>query len=346
VWLWGAQSLNAADLARLLDRTPTARPVLLVMTSCFSGGFAELVFSEADSAKGPARPVRCGLFASTWDREAAGCDPNPSRRQQQSYGLYFLNALRHADRDGRPLAAAAIDFDHDGQVSPLEAHAYLRIAARSISVPTTTSERWLREVAPRAGPETASRVRPGPRSARQTERAPAPAQTERRLAWPEEHAVVAGLGRSLGLGDAAAAHARRALLEGVRVTADRALQALEQERDERLRVLQLVLLERWPELGDAWRADFAATLARDRQAIAALLEGSEQARAYRAAEEAVVQASQGYAELEEQLALVERLVRAHDNLELAARLEARGGAALARFRLLLACERSWPRQAK
>ena len=321
VWLWGAQSLSAADLVGVLDAAPASRPVLLVMSSCFSGGFAELVFAGADSAKGSARPSRCGLFASTWDREAAGCDPNPSRRQQQSYGLYFLNALRSADREGRPLAAAAIDFDHDGRVSPLEAHAHVRIAARSISVPTTTSERWLREVGPRTG-------------------------AERRFAWPEEEAVVRELGRSLGLGDAVAVQARRAMLDGVRATADSALQELEQERDERLRALQLVLLERWPELDDAWRSDFAPTLARDREAISALLEGSEEARSYRAAEDAVARASQGYAELEEQLALVERLVRAHENLELSARLEVRGGAGLEHFRQLLACERGWPGQGR
>ena len=321
VWLWGAQSLSAADLGDLLDRAPGSRSVLLVMSSCFSGGFAELVFAGADPTKGAARQNRCGLFASTWDREAAGCDPNPSRRQQQSYGLYILHALRGADREGRPLPTAAIDLDRDGRISPLEAHARVRIAARSISVPTTTSERWLREVAPRAG-------------------------AERRFAWPEEEAVSTELGRSLGLGDAVAARARKAMLETVRTTADGALDELEQERDERLRALQLVLLERWPELDDAWRADFASTLARDREAIAAVLEGSDEARAYRAAEDAVERASHGYAELEEQLALVERLVRAHENLELAARLEARGGSGLERFRQLLACERGWPGQGR
>ena len=321
VWLWGADSLSAVDLAALLDRAPAPRPALWVMSSCFSGGFAELIFAQADEAKGHAPPNRCGLFASTWDREAAGCDPNPNRRQQQSYGLFFLNALRRTDRDGRPLPAAAVDFDGDGQVSPLEAHARVRIAARSISVPTTTSERWLREAAPQTG-------------------------AERPFVWPEESAVVAELGRALGLANAVAARARQATLDDLRITADRALEALERERDQRLHALQLRLLERWPELDDAWRTDFAATLTREHGAIQAMLDRSSEAQAYREAEDGVQRASEGYAELEEQLAMVDRLVRAHENLELAARLQARGGPPFDYFRQLLACERGWPGEGK
>src|SRR4029077_2773259 len=104
------------------------------------------------SANGPAGSVRCGLFASTWDREASGCDPDPDRREQESYPLHFLHALRAEDRDGHPLNRDDLDLDHDGTISLLEAHTRARIMDASIDVPTTTSERWLRGVAPASGP--------------------------------------------------------------------------------------------------------------------------------------------------------------------------------------------------
>ena len=94
VVLWGGQVLTARQLARRLDRAPQHRPVRLVMSSCFSGGFAEIAFADADPGQGGAVGERCGLFASTWDREASGCDPDPDRRAQQGYALYFWNALK------------------------------------------------------------------------------------------------------------------------------------------------------------------------------------------------------------------------------------------------------------
>ena len=59
---------------------------------------------------------RCGLFAGTWDRQTSGCDANPDRKAQESYGLHFIHALSRTERTGAPLADALIDFDHDGVV--------------------------------------------------------------------------------------------------------------------------------------------------------------------------------------------------------------------------------------
>ncbi len=112
--LWAQSEINAADLAARLDRSP--RPVRLVMTTCFSGGFAELVFRDADPSLGATPNDRCGLFAAPWDLEATGCDPNPDRAAQEGYGLHFLNALRGSDRDGKPLPLPAVDLDGDGDI--------------------------------------------------------------------------------------------------------------------------------------------------------------------------------------------------------------------------------------
>jgi hypothetical protein len=313
VRLWGGGAISVAELTSELDRS--ARPLRLIMASCFSGGFADIAFRDANEKNGPTDADRCGLFAATWDREAAGCDPNPDRRAQESYAVHFFNALRGADRHGSPLPLAALDLDGDGRVSLLEAHTRVRVASRSLSVPTTTSERWLRHVAPSSG-------RGVP------------------LDLPEEHAVVDALGKALSLADADAARRRLEQLDTALQRADDTVAKREQALDQAWTQLRMDLLLRWPTLDDPYHPDYRATIERDETAILTVLETGEAARRYLDAVDSSNQAHAGTDELEVQSALVERLVRAYDNIELAARLHARGGPAFERYQRLLACERS------
>src|SRR4029453_14151341 len=99
-----------------------------------------VVSPQANPPGGAAPGNRCGFFASTWDRPANGCDPDPERGRQEGYSLHFLEAPRGQDRAGAPVAG--LDLDGDGKVSLLEAHTRARIASRSLDVPPPTSERW------------------------------------------------------------------------------------------------------------------------------------------------------------------------------------------------------------
>lgn len=316
--MWGDSDLDAVDLATALDGAPEGRRTRIVIDSCYAGGFADIAFVRADEAAGPPARDRCGFFAATWDREATGCDPDPDRHAHESYGLHFFHALRRQARDGTPLGPEAVDFDGDGRVSLLEAHSRVRIASRSIDVPTTTSERWLRHAAPADGPKSPVRL-------------------------PEEDAVIAAIAGELGiadrLGDA------RALLEQARadLTAaeDRAGDAEDVENDFARRT-SAVLLARWPALDDPWHPDFAETLARNRDAIAATLDESEEFRMYRRADEEAERRSTELEATELRTAPLERLVRALDTEELAARLHAAGGRDWSHYERLLACERSAP----
>ncbi|MDC0669693.1 hypothetical protein [Nannocystis radixulma] len=314
--LWGQTTLRVAKLAEVLDAGQ--RPAQVVATSCFSGAFAELVFARADSEAGPAKPLRCGLFAATAEREASGCDPNPDRAAQEGYSLHLLNALRGRGRGGEALPPAELDLDGDGQISLLEAHARARIASEGIDVPTTTSERWLRATAPRRG-------------------------KSRTAALPEEDAVIARLSAALGyvgreaevesdfrnvLKDMADAYARLDAASGREDTAYRAAAA--------------ELLARFPVLDDPWHPDFAPTLAAHRVDIAGLLADSPQYAEFRAAQADAATAQGEVAELLARSAKLERLVRALENRTLAGRLKARGGAAWSTFEALLACERGRP----
>ncbi len=315
VSLWGGHRLTAEELAGWLDGA--ARPVQLVVTTCYGGGFAEAVFRGADPAQGVAQG-RCGLFATTHDLPASGCDPNPVREAQEGYALHLFSALARRDRDGKLLPASAVDLDGDGAVSLAEAHARARIDLDSVDVPTTTSERWLRQVAPGKGRRLAVPL--------VEERAVARALAQR-TRLPEERAAVR---RELTLREAAITRARERLDRAAAVEDDTAREAIG------------ALLARWPVLDDPWHPDFAELLRCQRKAIEEHLRSSRAYAEYQDARDDAEDAEDQHWTLRRQAAPVERLGRALETIELAERLRARGGADWKRYEELVACERGVP----
>ena len=318
VRLWGGWGLTTAELAETLDRDGAGRRVRVIIAACFSGGFAELAFAEADAEQGAAPTDRCGLFATTWDRESSGCDPNPSRDAQEGYSLHFLHALRGEDREGRRLPGPELDLDSDGRVSLLEAHTRARIESMSIDVPTTTSEEWLRSVAPERGPVA-------------------------EVSLPEEEAVVHALSERLGTDGRDAVAARLDEIARLREEQEPRLSALEDEADARWATLRIGLLERWPVLDDPFHPAFQTTLREGRGAIERYLFDSPEALAWATARRALEGSPDGgdpRREVEESHLL--RLARAQNTLRLASLLRAQGGESWARYARFLACERSGP----
>lgn len=315
IGLWGGTSLSVRELAELHDGSQ--RPLRLVVTSCFSGGFAELAFHQAQADLGPSHVSRCGVFAGTADRETSGCDPDPQRRRQESYALHLLHALSGEGRNGEPLHATEVDLDGDGQVSLLEAHARARVMARSIDVPTSTSERYLRAVQS------------------QGTRLPF-----RELLWREEDHVVQALGARLGAQSQGEAEEGLRAVQRRIAALDRALQGAEAALDDAYLELVTRLLARFPVLSDAYHPDFKATLTEHRVALASMLHDSVQARAYQVAQHEVNDFDQELLRQEVQEAQWQRLVRAYENVGLAAALAQRGGAELAYYKQLLECERA------
>jgi hypothetical protein len=313
--LWGGRPLTVARLAELHEGHP--RALHMVATSCFSGGFAELAFAHADEHAGPSKVPRCGLFAGTWDRETSGCDANPDRRAQESYGLHFIHALGKTDRAGKPLAPELIDFDHDGVVSLLEAHTRARIAAASLDVPTTTSERWLRSVEAGTAP------------------------IDRKL-LPEDAAVTDQLGEALGLRDEGAVEARWKALEKKLDDLNDSMDDAEDGLDDANANLGSRLLERWPMLDDPFHPDFGNALRMDRDAIDDVLTHSPEATERTEAQGEVDRVDERLSSLEVEEARVLRLRRAYETLHRAAALMRRGGKAARYYMELLTCERSQP----
>jgi hypothetical protein len=313
--LWGGDGLTPQRLAQLHEAAP--RPLCVMVASCFSGGFAELAFAGADERAGVTTAPRCGLFAGTWDRETSGCDPDPERRNQEGYSLHVLNVLSARDRTGSALPLRDLDYDGDGRVSLLEAHAWASIAGQSIDVPTTTSERYLRALQPPTG------------------------RTEPAL-LPEHEAVVARLSARLGLLGEAAARARWQALDTRLAELDQRVATAQDELDAGYGALAASLLARWPVLDDPYHAELAPLLGREHAAIDAALRDSAEARTYHAADDALAEVENARAAVEVEEAVVLRLVRAHETLRLAGALRARGGPRWAAYQRLLACERLVP----
>lgn len=311
--LWEQSVIDVIDLAEHLDRSP--RPVRVVATTCFSGGFAELVFRGADETQGASPHDRCGLFAAPWDLEASGCDPNPDRGTQEGYGLHVLNALRGRDRDGTPLPISTLDLDGDRHISLLEAHTRARIASPSADVPTTTAERWLRHAAPEQGPEA-------------------------EVSLPEEEAVIDALAERLHLrGKELQAHLELQRLGDDIEAVLRRLEDAQQEEDAAYRRAAADLLARWPVLDDPWHPEHRSLVERERRAIGEHLERSPTYDAYVAARQEVDRLGGRLWELRRRSAPYERLTRALDNRTLARRLRAEGGEDWSTFERILACER-------
>ncbi len=318
VRLWGGAPISVVDMGELLDELPKPRPLRLVMASCFSGGFAELAFAGARSDRGATDVDRCGLFATTWDAPAAGCDPNPDRRAQESYFLHLLNALQGQDRDGNK---AAIDLDGDGKVSLSEGHTRVRIASHSISVPTTTSERWLRHAA--------ARITKPAREAPPTE-------------LVEERAVLAALGQTFELDGLVATARRLTALRGQARDLEGELQRLQLVLEVAGADLRIALLERWPVLDDAYHPRYRDMLENNERAIRGVLDASLLAEGYEQASVAVQRRERALDMLDVEMAMVRRLSRAHENMAAAAKLRDHDEVAYARFMKFLHCERSLP----
>jgi hypothetical protein len=312
--LWGRNDLLSAELAVMLDDVD--RPVRVVGSMCFSGGFAELVFKAGDPGQGATERDRCGLFAAPWDLVASGCDPDPNRRSQEGFAVHFFNALRGTDRHGKKLPRTSIDFDGDGQVSLLEAHTRVQIVSESADVPTTTSGRWLEYVAPAGG-----RTEP--------------------VDLPEERVVVETLTRRLDMTVREADAQLRTALDRLALD-EQAIIDGEQDIEVAYQALSAAMLARWPVIDDPWHPDYDAMLHTHTRAITDFLELSAEARAYFDALEQLETKDAFLYQQQRRSAQLERLVRAAYTLEAAGQLKARGGAEWETFRRLRQCERWVP----
>ncbi|WP_157259950.1 caspase family protein [Chamaesiphon minutus] len=140
--LWNEQSLSVREFATFLDRLPPTKPVITVMVQCYAGAFTNsLVYENGDPQAKIAERHRCGFFATTKYLPSVGCTPEVNEADYRDYSSSFFAGLSGTNRIGQRVASA--DYNRDGRVSYLEAHAFAKVDEQAADLPISTSESWL-----------------------------------------------------------------------------------------------------------------------------------------------------------------------------------------------------------
>lgn len=95
ITLWGdKQTFSVRDLQKATSEVGPDVRVVMLMSQCYSGGFAHLA-SRAAGASLDAEPRGdvCGYFASTHDRPAYGCYPENRGAANVGYAVRFVESL-------------------------------------------------------------------------------------------------------------------------------------------------------------------------------------------------------------------------------------------------------------
>jgi thiol-disulfide isomerase/thioredoxin len=86
--LW-QEKLTVRELRALLARLPPGVQVVMVMSQCYSGAFANVAVDGLSD-----RDV-CGFFSTTGAQKAYGCYAEGRDRDQMGHAFHFIDALRH-----------------------------------------------------------------------------------------------------------------------------------------------------------------------------------------------------------------------------------------------------------
>lgn len=274
--LWGGETVDAAEFSRWLDRFHSDVELTLVMTQCYSGGFANVLFHNADRRQGLNPRPRCGFFAQRHDRVAAGCTAEIDESGYEEYSSSFWAALGGVDRRNKPLASAA-DYDGDGRITFNEAHAYTVLHSQTLDIPLRSSDVVLRkfskiEAGDLGDRSDAESTRSGsgffgrlfgrdsddaeePRDLPSVAMDTATTLSElAAAARPDQRAVLEGMAEKLGVASTTSLAELRDKRAGAKKAIDRIRERQERVYDrltDSLSQLEERVQERWPQLAEA-----------------------------------------------------------------------------------------------
>lgn len=143
--LWGEDLLSVQQFTTALDQLPASTPVVTMMSQCYSGSFANLIYEGGNPQNPVTLRTRCGFFATVKTRTSVGCTAEVNEADYRDYSSSFFAGLSGRDRTGKAVASA--DYDQDGRVSYAEAHAFAKVDEQSTDLPVSTLEVWLQEQA-------------------------------------------------------------------------------------------------------------------------------------------------------------------------------------------------------
>jgi hypothetical protein len=310
LYLWNMQAIKMTDLVVQLDKISPQVPVALVMVQCYAGGFANVIFNGGNPKKGPTAANRCGFYATVQTRPAAGCTADINEANYQEYSSFFWSALRGKSRVDEEIPPP--DYNNDGEISFDEAHAYAVLASETIDIPIKTSGALLRSL---------SKTKVKGRHDLLT--ADSPYSQLLSLATPSERAILEGLSRQLELqGDnrAKAARDKAALLLKDKKSLEAKKKKAYADAGKLVKPIRVALVNRWPELTNAWNPQVQEFLGSESATIIKTIEShpkyAEFNRRYKAAEAM----SYDILKIDKRWAKTQRVLRTLDNVALAANL--------------------------
>lgn len=146
--LWNRQEVSVQEFAQLLDLMPAKKPIVTMMAQCYSGSFANMIYEGGKPQNPVAQQTRCGFFATVETLPSVGCTPEVNEADYKDYSSSFFAGLSGQKRTGE--RANSADYNQDGRISYIEAHAFAKVDNESIDLPLSTSENWLRQQASEA----------------------------------------------------------------------------------------------------------------------------------------------------------------------------------------------------
>jgi hypothetical protein len=309
LWMWRRQQLSVQAMAKELDKVPAGVPVTLVMVQCYGGSFANLVFREGQSDEGVCDAPRCGFFATTHDRPAAGCTPDVDEADYEDYSSHFFAGLFGMSRTGESVTAP--DFNGDGHISLEEAHAHAVVFGDSIDIPTTTIEAFLRKYSS-TETETDGAVK-----------ADMPNDQLFDLASTTEQAMLTGLARRLGLEEAnvyLSAKQQSEYAERKRKDIEKQRRPLTNQRNEAAKPIRSAIEALYPELKNPWHPDHARLLEERASEIEQLIQNHPSFEKFDNCRKELAKLSQEIRSLTNREAACARVLRIAENVALGANL--------------------------
>jgi hypothetical protein len=330
LYLWNSEKMLASELAERLDKLPEGVQVVLVMVQCYSGGFANTIFKQADPQKGLAAGDRCGFFATVHDRVAAGCTPDINEENYREYSSYFWSALGGETRTGETVGDA--DYDRDGVVSFAEAHAWSLINSTTIDISVKSSDAFLRSFSKQKDkdhPELLS--------------ADSPLEELRRTASPADAAVVDALSAELELtGGGQRAKAARALADSIKKEKAKVGKELRGKRaayNKAMSQIRRDVLRRWPELSNRWHPVAAKVLTDESDELVQLIEHHRAFKQSESLHPEIEKLAKQSLDLDRRWVKCQRLIRTLENMALSANLsDVADSKTVDRYQRLLALE--------
>ncbi|HEV8379629.1 MAG TPA: hypothetical protein VGP99_12325 [Tepidisphaeraceae bacterium] len=259
--LWGEGGMPVKEFVGLLDKIDPKVQVILIMVQCHAGGFADVIFKDAQAGTQMSSASRCGFFATSAERMAAGCTSDIDEDNYREYSTYFWAALYGRTRTGQ--AVRRPDYDGDGHVSLCEAHAYVQITSDTIDIPVATSDIFLRSCS-KAEKGKAEMVN-----------AEDDVDALLGLARPEQRAVIEELSKQLELKQEGRMVETRALADKY----DKERKGLDSQKRKLQRdfggvrgQIQSVVKQRWPELSNPWHPKIAEILKKESDDVVKTIE--------------------------------------------------------------------------